>query len=398
MDYELPMVFSDLPQEISEYVGRFNESDQLNGCNDCFTADVMSHNKWPSISNDAKSRGFKARPPDSHAPTRGHVRYILMLNFPPVGNHGDVRVLCLGPDGLFLQPSLNAAVRSLINLLVATKRFDKDVARCLIMTSVIVVDSVFSEGFSNWHAKNEDDFINVAVNTHDWVKEIIMDCIINKCPNLVGVIGMGKYPFTAMDWMRTELEDKRIYVSHRKLGHPQLTLFKHDIIISVNELNLKSNSTKIYSTWLALFFNEIMSLKIFRRKAEDLPDDTWRDIVLGIDEISILIDSNDYDVRQWSWNEIIVKTTDTILQVKMKIEHQLGIPVHKQQLLSKTDTSDLELKILVDDKTLADYGRTKNGMRLKLNIIGDNGFADNIEEMPRGFEVEIDEEAMEVEV
>ena len=181
------------------------------------------------------------------------------------------------------------------------------------------------------------------------------------------------------------------------------TLLKHDIIISVNELNLKSNSTEIYSTWLALFagllnVNEIMSLKIFRRKADDLPDDIWRDNLLGIDEISILIDTNDYDAKLWSWNEIIVKTTDTILQVKMKIEDLLGIPIHKQQLLSKTDPSVLELKILVDDKTLAEYGRTKSGMRLKLNIIGDNEFADNIEEMPRGVEVEMEEEAMEVEV
>ena len=221
-EYALPKRMSDLPPEISGYVGNMNKSVQLMGCNDCFTADVMSHNKWPNISNDAKSRGFKARSPYSHAPTKGHVRWILYLNFAPVGNHGDERVLCLGPDGLFLQPSLNAAVRTVINLLIATRRFDKDVARCLIMTSVIVVDSVFSEGFSNWHNKFEDDFIEVAVNTHAWVKEITMDCIINKCPNLVGVIGMGKYPFTAMDWMRTQLEDRKIYVSHRKLGHPQL--------------------------------------------------------------------------------------------------------------------------------------------------------------------------------
>lgn len=34
-----------------------------------------------------------------------------------------------------------------------------------------------------------------------------MDCIIKKCPptNLVGVIGMGKYPFTAIEWMQHEL-------------------------------------------------------------------------------------------------------------------------------------------------------------------------------------------------
>jgi hypothetical protein len=103
----------------------------------------------------------------------------LKLNFPPVGIHDDDWVLRLGPDGLFLQPSLNVAVRTVINLMVATKLFDWDVARCLIMTSVVVVNSVFSEGFSNWHSKHKEDFLQVANNTHEWVKEIIKDYVVD---------------------------------------------------------------------------------------------------------------------------------------------------------------------------------------------------------------------------
>lgn len=54
MEYALPKVMSDLPPEISGYVGQMNESDQLNGRNDCFTNDTSRHNKWNNISEDAK--------------------------------------------------------------------------------------------------------------------------------------------------------------------------------------------------------------------------------------------------------------------------------------------------------------------------------------------------------
>ena len=154
--------------------------------------------------------------------------------------------------------------------------------------------------------------------------------------------------------------------------------------MSVNGVVLKSNSSKSYSTWMALLTGllnaeQTMSLKILRREVEDIPNEEWRDPLLGEDEISIYIDNNIFVDRKcnWSFPEITVKTTDTILQVKTKIMcSDLNIPIRNQQLLA-SDTSVFQLKILDDNMTLADCGITEDGMRLKLKIINDDSSDDD---------------------
>jgi hypothetical protein len=101
--------------------------------------------------------------------------------------------MTLGADGLFSQPSLRAIVQTMINYMVVVG-FKKDVAQALIMTSIVVMYNVWSDGPSQWYEKDKDSFDSVAESTREDIQTVVKRELIDKCYNLCGCIVMGESP------------------------------------------------------------------------------------------------------------------------------------------------------------------------------------------------------------
>jgi hypothetical protein len=181
-----------LPQEIRDYIGSKIDY-RYDGSWDVVRQLFYDTSEWSRISAEAKKRGFDAYPPDSHCPSLDHVRFLIVLNFHPTGIHDGSRPMTLGADGLFSQPSLRAIVQTMINYMVV-EGFKKDVAQALIMTSIVVMDTVWSDGPSQWHEKGKDSFDSVIVRTKNDIQTVVKRILIDQCANLCGCIVMGESP------------------------------------------------------------------------------------------------------------------------------------------------------------------------------------------------------------
>ena len=118
---------------------------------------------------------------------------------------------------LFSQPSLHAIVQTMINYMVVVG-FKKDVAQALIMTSIVVMDTVWSDGPSRWHDTDKDSFDSVVERTKNDIQTVVKRMLIDQCSNLCGCIVMGESPKEHMGpWL--ESMPKPFIVTYG--AHPQ---------------------------------------------------------------------------------------------------------------------------------------------------------------------------------
>jgi hypothetical protein len=71
----------------------------------------------------------------------------------------------------------------MINYMVVVG-FKKDVAQALIMTSIVVMDTVWSDGPSQWHTKDQDSFDSVVERTKNDIQTVVKRMLIDQCANL----------------------------------------------------------------------------------------------------------------------------------------------------------------------------------------------------------------------
>lgn len=205
-----------LPEEIRNYIGN-KHNYRYDGRWDVIRRLFLETPEWERISAEAKRRGFDAYLPDSHCPSLRHIRFIIVLSFHPTGIHDGSRPMNLGADGLFSQPSLRAIVQTMINYMVAVG-FKYSVARALIMTSVVVMNTVWSDGPSQWHEKDKDSFDSVVESTKDDIQAVVKRELISQCDNICGCIIMGESPIEHMAPWLVEMKEMLIVMYG---AHPQ---------------------------------------------------------------------------------------------------------------------------------------------------------------------------------
>jgi hypothetical protein len=171
-----------------------NEEEKTNVDKGCYGARAVQRSpKWKHFDTDG--RGFNLYTPDSHAPSWGHARLLIITDHPiDYGLYGHPRGPCsLGMDGLYAESTLNALIRVLINRM-CEGNYNWEVAKCLLMTSVVVSYTVFKSGPVNWIDNDRNKYLTMTNESMrlgiDLNKEVI-----RKMKNIIGCITVGEEAF-----------------------------------------------------------------------------------------------------------------------------------------------------------------------------------------------------------
>ena len=182
-----------------------NEEEKTNDDNVVFgtrAAAAQRSPKWEHF--DASGRGFKLYTPDGYVTSLEDAHLLIIVDHPiDYGLYDHPRGPCsLGMDGLYAESTLNTLIRALINRM-CEGNYNWDVAKCLLMTSVVVSYTVFMSGPVNWIDNDRNKYLTMTNESMrlgiDLNKEVI-----RKMKNIIGCITVGEEAFHATTWLRKE--------------------------------------------------------------------------------------------------------------------------------------------------------------------------------------------------
>ena len=159
--------------------------------------------KWMRFDTDG--RGFNLYKPDSHAPSWDHAHLLIITDHPiDYGLYDDTRrgPCSLGIDGLYIEPTLNALIRVLINRM-CEGNYNWDVAKCLLMTGVMISYTVFMSGPVNWIEKDRNKYLSTTNETMRIGIDLNKN-VMSKMKNMIGCLVVGEEAFHATTWLREE--------------------------------------------------------------------------------------------------------------------------------------------------------------------------------------------------
>jgi hypothetical protein len=179
-----------------------NEEEKTNG-NGCERGGAVQRSaKWEHF--DSSGRGFKLYTPDGYVTSLEDAHLLIIVDHPiDYGLYDHPRGPCsLGMDALFIEPTLNALIRVLINRMCEDD-YNWDVAQCLLMGSVMVSYNVHVSGPVNWIEKHRNNYLST---TNKYMQACINfnRRVISEMKNISGCLIVGEEAFHDTMWLREE--------------------------------------------------------------------------------------------------------------------------------------------------------------------------------------------------
>ena len=177
--------------------------------------ETRENKKHQSIANRL---GQEAYTPFSFASHGEQVVFLVGIDFPTEGDQDDdnSRAMTLNRDRKFNQPSLRDMMDVWIGIL-QDNDFDHDVARCLIYSSILIVNLIPITEASTWASKDPTGYDSVK-NEITASNKAMLKNVIDMCPNVLGLLALGE---AAYDGFPHLLQGTRIsMINEERVMHP----------------------------------------------------------------------------------------------------------------------------------------------------------------------------------
>jgi len=142
---------------------------------------------------------------DQYVASLDDVHLLIIVDHPiDYGLYDDTRrgPCSLGMDGLYIEPTLNALIRVLINRM-SEDDCNWDMAQCLLMTGVMISYTVFESGPVNWIEKDRNKYLSTTYETMRLGINFNRR-VISEMKNINGCLVVGDEAFHATKWLREE--------------------------------------------------------------------------------------------------------------------------------------------------------------------------------------------------
>ena len=138
----------------------------------------------------------QAHTPDSYTRDWNAVFFIVGMHYPTADEDERPR-MSLDRDGFFSHPSLARVMYVWIGILEECN-FEREIAICLIMSSVLIFDLLQIAGLASWAddaKKDADSLYWYALRETRDASTSLLRHMIRSCPNLIGVFTVGRKAF-----------------------------------------------------------------------------------------------------------------------------------------------------------------------------------------------------------
>ncbi len=151
--------------------------------------------EFRTICDVAKKIQAHANTPDSYARDWNAVLFIVGMHYPTADDNE--RPMSLDRDGFFSQPSIARVIYVWIGILEDSD-FAREIAICLVMSSVLIFDLLPITGPATWAKDAQKDAKSsywYALKETRVASTTLLHRVIRSCPNLIGLFTVGQKAF-----------------------------------------------------------------------------------------------------------------------------------------------------------------------------------------------------------